>query len=80
MAKFTAFTVLALLVSSEAFSMSPMTNKISARRTNTSLLKMTAAEDEVAQLIAKAAKMRDEAQQLEKVRQTEGNPVVVSPV
>jgi len=60
--------------------MSPMTNKISARRTNTSLLKMTAAEDEVAQLIAKAAKMRDEAQQLEKVRQIEEIPVLVSPV
>ena len=61
-------TVLALLAYSEGFTMSPVANKISVRSTNTSFLKMTAAEDEVAKILAKAAKMRDEAQQLEKVR------------
>jgi len=68
MTKATTLTVLALLSSAEGFTMSPMANKISVRSTHTSVLKMSAAEDEVAKLRAAAAKMREEAQSMEKVR------------
>lgn len=66
MTKATALTVLALLSSTDGFTMTPMANKISARSTHTSVLKMSAAEDEVSKLRAAAAKMREEAQALEK--------------
>ena len=69
MTKATALTVLALLSSTDGFTMTPMVNRISARSTHTSVLKMSAAEDEVSKFRAAAAKMREEAQALEKVRE-----------
>ncbi len=72
MTKSSTIAALALLSSTsvDAFSVSPSVgNRLpTLRKSNVSALKMSSAEDEVAKLRAAAAKMREEAQGLEKVR------------
>ena len=72
MTKSSTIAALALLSSSsvDAFSVSPLVgNRLpTLRKSNVSGLKMSSAEDEIAKLRAAAAKMREEAQGLEKVR------------
>lgn len=72
MTKTSSIAAIALLSSCsvDAFTMSPMAgSKLSTlRNRHVDVLKMSAAEDEISKLRAQAAKMREEAQSLEKVR------------
>ncbi len=72
MTKSSTVAAIALLASSkvDAFTLSPLAgNKpLSVRSRNVGALQMSSAEDEIAKLRAAAAKMREDAAGLEKVR------------
>lgn len=81
MTKTSSIAAIALLSSCsvDAFTMSPMAgSKLSTlRNRHVDVLKMSAAEDEISKLRAQAAKMREEAQSLEKAMGKEPTSVAV---